>query len=192
MKQSYIFVGLGVLVILIGLLFVNPDFTRIMQNKVMSDKPFTLSSSAFTENSSIPSKYTCDEIQMPPPLTFSGTPDGTKSLTLIMEDPDVPKQLRPSGVFVHWVIYNIPADKTSIREGERTGTPGKNGAGNNEYAGPCPPAEYEPSEHRYFFTLYALDSELALSAGATKEEVLSAMQGHILAQTQLMGKYKKR
>lgn len=97
----------------------------------------------------------------------------------------------PSGVFVHWVLFNIPASITEITEGAHIGTAGANGAGKSAYAGPCPPPQYEPAEHRYFFTLYALDTELQLKPGASKDEVMKAMQGHVLAQSRLTGKYKK-
>ena len=152
-----------------------------------------LTSLTFIANESIPSKYTCDEDRsLSPPLSIAGVPAGAKSLALIMDDPDVPKQLRPDGVFDHWTLFNIPAGTREIPEGGSVGIAGANGAGNNAYTGPCPPPQYEPSEHRYVFTLYALDSLLALPAGASKKEVKAAMQGHILDQTQLTGKYKRK
>jgi Raf kinase inhibitor-like YbhB/YbcL family protein len=152
----------------------------------------TLTSTAFESNSAIPSLYTCDGNQINPPLSIEGTPAGAKSLALIMDDPDVPKQLKPDGVFDHWVLFNIPADTRNIRENSSVGVQGANGGGKAAYTGPCPPAQYEPSTHRYFFTLYALDSMLPLQEGASKEEVLKAMQGHVIGQTQLMGTYKKK
>jgi len=152
-----------------------------------------LTSLTFIANGSIPSKYTCDEDRsLSPPLSIAGVPAGAKSLALIMDDPDVPKQLRPDGVFDHWTLFNIPAGTREIPEGGSAGIAGANGAGKNAYTGPCPPPQYEPSEHRYVFTLYALDSMLALQAGASKKEVKAAMQGRILDQTQLIGKYKRR
>jgi len=152
-----------------------------------------LTSLAFIANGSIPSRYTCDgDRSVSPALAIAGVPAAAKSLALIMDDPDVPKQLRPDGVFDHWTLFNIPASTRAIAEGGTVGIAGANGAGKNAYTGPCPPAQYEPSEHRYVFTLYALDSLLALPAGATKKEVKAAMQGHILDQTQLIGKYKRK
>lgn len=153
-----------------------------------------LTSSAFTQGSSIPQQYTCDgDNNVNPPLTIADVPEGTKSLALIMDDPDVPKALRPDGVFDHWVLFNMPPTTTSIPEGGSiVGNMGANGAGQNTYTGPCPPTEYEPSTHRYFFTLYALDSTLALESGASKKEVLDAMEGHILEQAQLMGTYSRK
>jgi Raf kinase inhibitor-like YbhB/YbcL family protein len=152
-----------------------------------------LASLAFVANGSIPSKYTCDgDPSLSPALTIAGVPTAAKSLTLIMDDPDVPKQLRPDGVFDHWTLFNILASTRAIAEGGSVGIAGANGTGKNAYTGPCPPPQYEPSEHRYVFTLYALDRMLALKAGATKTEVKAAMQGHILDQTQLTGKYKRK
>ena len=109
-----------------------------------------------------------------------------------MDDPDVPKALKPDGVFDHWVMFNIPASVTEIPASGSVGLAGVNGAGKNAYTGPCPPAQYEPSEHRYFFRLYALDAMLSLSEGASKQDVLRAMQGHILEEAQLVGKYKRK
>jgi len=174
---------------------------------------FKLASTAFVEGASIPAKYTCDGARdLSPPLSISGTPTEAVSLALIMDDPDVPRALKPDGVFDHWILFNMPADTKEIAEGGSLGTPGANGAGHNAYTGPCPPRfsrseatmkiqvgsqgepppkEYEPSEHRYIFTLYALDIKLTLEVGATKAAVLKALQGHIIAQTQLIGRYKR-
>jgi Raf kinase inhibitor-like YbhB/YbcL family protein len=195
MRQGLAFVGLGALVILIGLIVINQRFTRPADNEgtsVMATSTLTLTSTAFQANSAIPSKYTCDGTQVSPPLSIAGAPEGTQSFVLILEDPDVPKQLVPTGVFVHWVLFNIPGSLTEITEGAQVGTAGANGAGKNAYAPPCPPTQYEPSEHRYIFTLYALDANLSLKAGASKDEVMKATQGHILAQSQFIGRYKKK
>ncbi|OGG77904.1 kinase inhibitor [Candidatus Kaiserbacteria bacterium RIFCSPLOWO2_01_FULL_52_12b] len=156
-------------------------------------EPLSLSSSVFENNGRIPSKYTCDgDRTFSPPLSISNVPNGTKSLVLIVDDPDVPKQLRPDGVFDHWVLYNIPADTTSVPEGGAAGTEGLNGAGNTGYTGPCPPSHYEPSEHRYVFKLYALSDSLSLPAGATKAEVLSTLAPHLIAETELIGRYSRK
>ena len=201
MRQGLIVVGVGALVLIVGGLLVNRGFMQpsnsgrgILESGTASTTmtTFSLSSSAFTQNASIPSQYTCDGLQASPPLSISGTPEGAASLALIMEDPDVPKQLKPDGVFLHWVVFNIPASVTELVEGASVGVQGKNGAGKNGYAGPCPPPQYEPSEHRYIFTLYALDANLSLEAGATKDAVVQAMEEHIVAQTQLIGKYKRK
>jgi len=152
-----------------------------------------LTSSAFQHNESIPSQYTCDgDGTKNPPLSISDVPEEALSLVLIMDDPDVPKQIKEDGVFDHWILFNIPRETTEIPEGVSVGILGVNGAGNNSYTGPCPPPQYEPSEHRYFFKLYALDTNLELKEGAAKQEVLNSMQNHIIAETELVGKYKRQ
>lgn len=163
------------------------------QAPMNESKTFSLASNAFKNGETIPSTYTCEGTpSRNPPLSISGVPEGTKSLALLLDDPDVPKQIKPDGVFDHWVLFNIPRTATSIEEGSSVGIVGANGLGKNEYFGPCPPLEYEPSEHRYFFKLYALDTELALAASSTKQDVLNAMKGHIISETELTGKYRKQ
>ena len=152
----------------------------------------SLTSTAFKHGDSIPLKYTCDgEQTVNPPLTIRGIPGGTQSLVLLMEDPDIPKKTKPDDMFDHWVLFNIPPVLTTIAEGASAGVPGMNSRGSHGYTGPCPPPQYEPSEHRYMFVLYALDSELALKEGTTKQQVLDAIEGHVLAHAQLMGRYKR-
>ncbi len=154
---------------------------------------FTLTSPVFENGGTIPAKYTCDgDRKLSPPLSISGVPDGTKSLVLIMDDPDVPKVRRPDGVFDHWVLFNIAPETREISEGETVGTAGANTGGDAAYTGPCPPPEYEPSEHRYMFKLYALNAPLTLSAGATKKEVLDALAPLRIAETGLMGRYSRK
>lgn len=140
-------------------------------------------SEAFSSGETIPSKYTCVGENINPPLAFSDVPAEAETLALIMDDPDA-----PMGTFVHWVVWNIPASVTAIAEHSSPhGIEGLNGAGKNSYAGPCPPS----GEHRYFFKLYALDSELNLAPDTGKDGLEAAMQGHILAQAELMGKFSK-
>jgi Raf kinase inhibitor-like YbhB/YbcL family protein len=158
----------------------------------MTTSTLSISSTAFEANAPIPSRFTCDGQGVNPELTISGVPREAKSLALIMEDPDVPKVLRPDGVYVHWVLFNIPPSTTGIPEGGAVGTAGANSSGKNAYVAPCPPPQYEPSEHRYVFTLYALDAELPLAAGVSKVTVESAMKGHIIAETQLIGRFKRQ
>lgn len=147
-----------------------------------------LTSPAFAHQSLIPSKYTCDGENINPPLFIADIPAQTQSLALIMDDPDVPKRLRADGMWDHWVVFNIPPELTQIPEGEEPpGVHGKGTSGNFDYFGPCPPDR----EHRYFFKLYALDTRLNLSQGATKQQVEAAMAGHILAKAELMGKYQR-
>jgi len=158
-----------------------------------SSSSLTISSAAFEDGGIIPARYTCDASSSAPnpPLSISGVPAEAVSLALIMDDPDVPKQLKPDGMFDHWVLFNIPATTTAIGEGESPGILGANGAGSASYYGPCPPKQYQPSEHRYFFKLYALDTMLDLPAGASKAQVEQAMQGHVVLQAQLIARYKR-
>jgi hypothetical protein len=149
-----------------------------------------IKSSAFENEGMIPSKYTCDGADISPPLQWEAVPEGTKSIALISDDPDA-----PVGTWVHWVIYNLPADTKELTENIPPDGNLPNGAkqGTNDfrrigYGGPCPPG----GTHRYFFKVYALDVELDLAAGARKKDLLKAMEGHILAQGQLMGKYKRQ
>lgn len=146
-------------------------------------------SSAFKEGDMIPKKYTCDDIDISPPLTWSSIPDGSKSLALICDDPDA-----PAGTWVHWVLFNLPAETKELSENippQKTlangAKQGENDFGQIGYGGPCPPS----GTHRYYFKLYALDTELSLDSGATKKQLLEAMEEHILGQGQLMGKYKR-
>ena len=203
MRNAYAIVGIAGLIVFLGAAYAfNRSSTQsgdTVQNQARTDasismapSTLTLTSSAFAEGASIPSRFTCDgDRSVSPALSIAGVPEGTKSLALIMDDPDVPKALHADGVFDHWVLFNISPDTREIPEGKSVGVAGENGAGKNAYTGPCPPPQYEPSEHRYIFKLYALDSELPLQAGATKEDVEKAMEGHIVAQAQLVGRYKR-
>ena len=149
----------------------------------------SLTSSAFTNGGKIPRKYTCEGDDTSPPLSWSDLPSGTRSVALIVDDPDAPDPAKPQRVYVHWVVYNIPPGTTQIGEGSAppsgAGT-GTNDFGKQAWGGPCPPI----GRHRYFFKLYALDKTLDLKS-AKKKDVESAMQGHILAQAELMGTYQK-
>ena len=152
----------------------------------------TITSAVFENEGEIPSKYTCDGEDISPPLEWADVPEEAKSLALICDDPDAPKK-----TWVHWVAYNIPVDSEGLPEavpaGEELEAGGLQGANswpegdNVRYGGPCPPS----GTHRYFFKLYALDTELDLEAGATKEELLAAMEGHVLDSGQIMGTYIK-
>jgi Raf kinase inhibitor-like YbhB/YbcL family protein len=147
-----------------------------------------LASPAFEHGGNIPSKYTCDGENISPPLTISDVPPGTRSLALIMDDPDVPKHLRADGMWDHWVVFNIPAGIPDIKEGtEPDGIHGIGTGGNTNYFGPCPPDR----EHRYFFKLYALDIELDLPERATKQQLEKAIEGHIIEKAELLGRYER-
>ncbi|MHC4843134.1 MAG: YbhB/YbcL family Raf kinase inhibitor-like protein [Planctomycetota bacterium] len=147
-------------------------------------------SSAFEEGGMIPPKYTCDGEDISPPLEWDGIPDGTQSIALISDDPDA-----PMGTWVHWGLYNLPADIRHLDEDIPASEVLANGAkqgttdfGRVGYGGPCPPG----GTHRYFFKVYALDAQVEPAPAATKEQLLNAIQGHILAEGQLMGKYKRQ
>ncbi len=148
-----------------------------------------LSSSAFNEGGIIPSRYSCEGANVSPPLEFSEVPENTKSLVLIFDDPDVPRELRSDGIWVHWVLYNMKPDTRRIPEAAAApGISGKTTFGHHNYGGPCPPDR----EHRYFFKLYALDCEtLDVAEDAGKKEIEHAMHGHIIAEAKLMGRYEK-
>ena len=143
-----------------------------------------ITSSAFQEGGNIPSKFTCDGSDTSPPLQITGVPSEAKSLVLIADDPDA-----PSGLFTHWLIWNIPPQTNSISEGSAPkGVHGTNDFGKPDYKGPCPP----PGTHRYSFKIYALDRELDLRGGAKRSQLDAAMKGHIIAQGELVGRYAKR
>lgn len=144
-----------------------------------------LTSSAFAQNQPIPVRYTCDGVNHHPPLAFSQVPERVASFALVVEDPDAPAR-----VFTHWLLYDIPPATREIPEqqvppGSREGI---NDFGTRGYGGPCPPS----GTHRYFFKLFALDTRLALPAGAAKEEILAKMQNHVLATAELMGIYSRK
>ena len=155
--------------------------------------PFTIKSPAFAPNGPIASKYTCEGADTSPPLEWSGTPDGTKSFALIVDDPDAPDPAKPQRVYVHWVVYDIPESATRLPENAaRSGLPsgaiqGTNDWGKQTYGGPCPPI----GRHRYFFKLYALDAQLKGLKNPTKAQLEKAMRGHTLDNTQLIGTYEK-
>jgi len=151
---------------------------------------FELTSTAFGQGEPIPRRYTCDGEDISPPLQWSDPPQGTQSFALIADDPDA-----PMGTWVHWVLYNIPAQARGLPEAVSSDAELPDGSrhGQNSwrrlgYGGPCPPS----GTHRYFFKLYALDAQLDLAAGANKKQLLRAMEGHILAQAELMGTYTRR
>lgn len=149
-----------------------------------------LTSSAFTAGGDIPRKYTCEGGDVSPQLSWSNAPAGTKAFALIADDPDA-----PAGTWVHWVIYDLPADTKELAEGVATTETLTNGAkqGANDfrkvgYGGPCPPPGLP---HRYFFKLYALDAPTGLNPRATKQQLLEAIKGHTLGEAEVMGRYKR-
>jgi Raf kinase inhibitor-like YbhB/YbcL family protein len=153
----------------------------------------TITSAAFANQHEIPSDYTCEGADTSPALTWSGAPAGTKSLALIVDDPDAPDPAAPKTTWVHWVLYNLPADARGLPEAVETdalpaGTrEGKNDWKRTGYGGPCPPI----GRHRYFFKLFALDTVLADLKMPTRAQLEKAMEGHILEKAELVGLYQK-
>jgi len=145
-------------------------------------KELTITSPAFENNKLIPPKYTCDGDDVNPTLVIKGIPEETKSLILIVDDPDA-----PMGTWDHWIVWNIPPTN-KIEENSVPGTEGLNDFRKHSYGGPCPPS----GTHRYFFKVYALDTKLNLDSNSRKRDVEKAMKGHILAQGELVGLYSRR
>jgi Raf kinase inhibitor-like YbhB/YbcL family protein len=153
-----------------------------------AQKKMSLSSSAFKDGQPIPVDYTCDGKNISPPLAWSGAPADTQSLLLIVDDPDA-----PAGVWTHWILFNLSTDTSDLPEdlvkSPSTAKPGTNDFKKIGYGGPCPPAG---KAHRYFFRIFALDTTLNLSPGATRKDVDAAMAKHVLAMGQLMGTYQRK
>jgi Raf kinase inhibitor-like YbhB/YbcL family protein len=153
---------------------------------------FTLESTAFANSGSIPRIHTCEGRDLSPPLSWRDAPAGARSFVLIVDDPDAPDPAAPKRTWVHWVLYNIPIDVTGLPEGAGNGTSTSGLAGLNDwkrsgYGGPCPPI----GRHRYFHKLYALDAVLPDMHQPDKTRLLAAMQGNVLAESQLVGTYEK-
>lgn len=165
------------------------QFPRRAAAAVKGGKTMIVTSTAFREGEMIPEVYSCDGKNISPRLDWTDVPKGTKTFALIVDDPDAPR-----GTWVHWVLFNIPADakglgehippRSTLTNGARQGVNDSHQLG---YDGPCPPSGI----HRYYFKLYALDTALTLESGATKAQLLKAMEGHILGHGELMGKYKR-
>jgi Raf kinase inhibitor-like YbhB/YbcL family protein len=143
-----------------------------------------VASAAFAEGERIPERYTCDGADVSPPVSWSGAPARTQTFALVMEDPDAPR-----GTWVHWVVFDLPSTETEIREGSLPSgaREGSNSWGRLGYGGPCPPS----GTHRYFLRLYAVDAVLRLEAGATAAELAQALEGHVLAEAAVMGRYRR-
>lgn len=167
----------------------NEDDKETLSNEEEIPMSIQLTSSAFADGSMIPARYARRGENVSPPLAWSGTPEGTQSFALIVDDPDA-----PGGDWVHWIVYNLPAGTANLAEGIKSDADlpgdaiqGANGWGTSKYDGPQPPS----GTHRYVFKLYALDAALNLKPGATKADLLRAMEGHVLARGQFMGKYSR-
>lgn len=154
---------------------------------------FSIQSSEFEHGAAIPKIYTCQGDDISPPISWEGVPEGTQSLALIVHDPDVPSPDKPVRIWVHWVLYNISADTTALSPHMTSAQlpaatlEGKNDWNRTGYGGPCPPM----GRHRYFFRLYALDTMLGDLHQPTRDQLEKAMQGHIIAEAELIGTYKK-
>lgn len=189
-----IFIALLVLCAVVYFLLAparSETFSSIEIISTEADMTFQLTSDAFSNGQSIPAKYSCIGKNISPALSWNDPPAGTQSFALIVDDPDA-----PFGTWVHWVLFNIAPDKRELPEDlSVTGKNidpeaiyvGKNSSGTIGYDGPCPPS----GTHRYYFKLYALDTTISLLPGATKDQLLKEMDGHILAQTELMGTFSK-
>lgn len=187
-----VWIGLGLVVIAVLLVALGmgrrpgPDAPvgEPAGSPVPLDSTMKLESPAFTHEGSIPAQYTCDGNDISPPLTVAGVPAGAKSLALIVDDPDA-----PAGTWVHWVVYDIPADVTAIESGQ-TPTGAREGStsyGRTGYGGPCPPS----GTHRYYFRLYALDTALGLTGTPDADALRQSLAGHIIAEAELMGRYAR-
>lgn len=180
----------GLLVLLVLLSSCQKDEHVMKSTKGSNDMSITVTSSAFSEGDDIPSMYTCDGENVSPPLQWSGIPGNAKSIALIVDDPDAPR-----GPFTHWVLYNVPKEMKELPEHMHLNAhlsdgslQGVNDAGKTGYTGPCPPS----GTHRYQFTVYALGIKLALAARVHVGELRRAMQGHVLAEGRLTGKYTRK
>jgi len=184
-----IFLILVLLVLISGCLASESDEETLIEEDINMDA-ILISSDVFENGGMLSFEYTCDGSDLSPVLSWDGIPTGTQSIALIMDDPDAPRQ-----TFVHWVIYNIPANTAGLSGAlprnktlDDGSLQGKNDYGRIGYNGPCPPPG---KPHRYFFKVYALDTTLGLKSGATKSQLEAAMSGHILAQGEIVGKYRR-
>ena len=177
--KTILIIGTIILIIIIGLLL----FPKKSDNGKITTN-MTISSSAFSNNAAIPSKYACDGEDINPPLSISDVPENSKSLALIIDDPD-----SPSGAFTHWTVWNIDTSIKEISENSvpKSGVEGMTDFGKIGYGGPCPGT----GKHRYFFKIYALDINLKLAKGAAKKDIENAMTGHVSAQAELVGLYQR-
>lgn len=181
-KQAYFIIGIILLLIIAFFvyqkLFIPKELTNIDLPNQMKIK------SVFNNNEKIPEEFTCDGDNTSPPLEITDIPKNTKTLAIISDDPDA-----PAGTWVHWIVWNIKfnGNALNINEGESPGTEGTTSFKKIGYGGPCPPS----GTHHYFFKVYALDSELSLGKGATKQQLEAAMKGHILDKTELIGLYSR-
>jgi Raf kinase inhibitor-like YbhB/YbcL family protein len=185
--------GMRSMLVMSALMLSSPVLMDVNLLHAEEDMKLILESSAFDNGSEIPSRYTCEGEDVSPPLVWSGVPETARSLVLIVDDPDAPDPKAPKRTWIHWVLYNIPPDVPGLPEGIVPAKlppgmkEGLNDWNRNGYGGPCPPI----GRHRYFHKLYALDTVLDEMSTPTKANVEAAMKGHVIAQTELMGTYRK-
>jgi Raf kinase inhibitor-like YbhB/YbcL family protein len=178
-KPIVVIISLVILTAFLSIIFINSNKNNMQQISRMK-----LTSNTFENMKNIPAQYGCHGNNINPPFSISDIPDGTKSLALVVDDPDA-----PNGDFVHWLVWNIPATTSMIESGilPENSVQGLNDAKHNNYYGPCPPSGL----HRYYFKLFALDILLDLKKNSRKADLINAMDGHILGQTELVGIYSK-
>jgi Raf kinase inhibitor-like YbhB/YbcL family protein len=157
-------------------------FAAVHSNAEGAEPGFKITSTAFAEGKEIPKRFTCDGENVSPPLAWTGAPAGTKAFALILDDPDA-----PSGLFTHWIVFNLPASTQSLAEGAKPADQGTSGFGKVGYGGPCPPK----GRHRYFFHLYALKDELSGLKNPNRKQIDAALKGHVIAEATLMGTYQR-
>jgi len=201
MRNAYALLGLSFLIVFVGAYFViqrayapTPEDMSVpleeTPNTETTTMSLTLTSPAFNDNDLIPSKYTCDGGNINPELRIENVPEGTASLVLVMDDPDIPDSVKESmGIekFDHWVLYNISPETETIAEGVTSGSEGLNTRGDAGYTGPCPPDR----EHRYIFRLYALGGSLNFIKAPTLDEVETAAKGSAIGSATLIGRYER-
>jgi Raf kinase inhibitor-like YbhB/YbcL family protein len=162
----------------------DPQFSKPAAGKICRMSVFALESTAFENTHAIPSRHTCDGEDVSPPLRWANLPEGTRSLALVVEDPDA-----PAGVFTHWIAWGIDSGAYGLGEGEAAPREGRNDFGTTGYRGPCPPPRH--GRHRYLFRLYALDVDLDLRSGAGKADLEQAIEGQVLMAADLVGTYER-
>jgi len=201
MRNAYALLGISFFVVFGGayMLVSNKSHAPITDETVSPDNQtegmeLSLSSSAFTHNDIIPSKYTCDGMNMSPPLSIAGVSGEARSLVLVMDDPDIPQEVKDAmGIekFNHWALYNLSPNTSGIKEGELVGTLGNNSKDEAVYTGPCPPTQYEPTKHRYIFRLYALPESLSFQGTPTLDEIEGVAKEIAIGTAKLTGVYER-
>lgn len=197
MRNAYALLGVMFVIVFVGVYLSGREAQApafLVENNQNNRMSLSLTSSVFEDGGFIPSLYTCDGSNINPPMKISDVPTGTKSFVLVMYDPDIPieiKKQRGIEKFDHWVVYNLPPDTIRIPEGSGLGTEGNNDRNESAYTGPCPPAEYEPTTHRYIFRLYALSDSLIFDNVPTLDEVETAAKAKMIEKTELIGRYSR-